>query len=195
MDIEIGVGHNTCNGVLCKWFEQVCEPCVVCHEWLLKSGVPHKYTLRRGGELIPPHIRDEEGAGEERSSEGGGDGEPPIPAHESVYELTLTSTEDDPYYLRMTLERIEKSAMFEIVHYEACIELTKAGLPHLHAILYSKRKTLDASKLKKMFKYRAELKKVRNEIAFINYIKKEDGNPIVYDYCSKKGIPQIWKKC
>lgn len=118
---------------------------------------------------------------------------PPIPVHDSVYELTLTSVDDDVYYLRTVFHKIVASAQFDVVFWKACVELTKSGLPHIHAILYSTRKYLDASKIKKMFKYRYELKRVRDEVAFNNYILKEDGNPIISNYCEKKGIPQIWQ--
>lgn len=160
----------------------------VCQQWhpIIPTGI------RPREEKATP-FRDEEGVGRDEVP-GGGDGDPPIPAHESVYEFTLTTTVDDPYQLRMVLDRIAKSAAYEIVHLKACIELTKAGLPHLHAILYSTRKLLDASKIKRWTPYRYELKKVYREEAFLNYIKKENGNPIISDYCSKKGIPQFWEK-
>lgn len=111
---------------------------------------------------------------------------------ESSYELTLTTTEDDPYYLRESLTKIVQSAMFEIHSYEACIELTDAGLPHIHAVLYSKKKYLDATKIKSKFKYRYELKRVRSLPDYLNYIKKEAANPIISEYCTRKGIQQFW---
>lgn len=118
--------------------------------------------------------------------------QPLPPGVVSVYELTLTTPEDDPYYLRESFQKIVSSAMYEVHSFEACIELTKEGLPHIHAVLYSKNKYCDASKLKTKFKYRAELKRVRKIDNYLNYIKKEDGNPIIVDYCAKKGIPQFW---
>lgn len=114
------------------------------------------------------------------------------PGTESVYELTLTSPDDDVYYLRQSLQKIVESRMFEVISFKACVELTQAGLPHIHAILYSKKKFLDATKIKTKFKHRAELAKVRNLNNYLIYIHKEDGNPIIQDYCQKKGIPQFW---
>lgn len=119
--------------------------------------------------------------------------EPPKPEKDgSVYELTLTSPDDDVYYLRETLSKIVASKMFDVIRWQACIELTKTGLPHIHAILYSHKKYLDGTKIKKMFRHRYELSRVRSEEKYLLYIKKEITNNIVIDYCAKKGIPQIW---
>lgn len=112
--------------------------------------------------------------------------------YESIYELTLTTTVDDPYDLRSTLASVVKSAMFDVTYYQACLELTKNAMPHIHAIIYSSRKYLDASKVKRFTKYRYELKRVRSEEAFINYIKKSLGDKDIQQYCERKGIPQIW---
>lgn len=111
----------------------------------------------------------------------------------SAYEFTLTSTVDDPYYLRESFSKIVNSAMFEVSAWEACIELTKNGMPHIHGIVYSKRKYLDGTKIKTKFKYRYEFKRVKMMTNYLNYIKKEDGNKVIQDYCTKKGIPQFWK--
>jgi len=113
--------------------------------------------------------------------------------YESLYELTLTTTLDDPYELRMSLDRISKSAMFDVKGYIACIELTKNSLPHIHALLFSTRKYIDGSKIKKLYKYRYECKRVRMPKNYYDYINKESSNPIVIDYCTKKGIPQLWE--
>lgn len=118
---------------------------------------------------------------------------PGIPAHESVYELTLTTTKDDPYELRTFLKKVCKSKMFNIVYWKASIELTKARLPHIHAILYSSNKYCDATKIKALkYPYRYEFQKVRDEDAYNNYIIKEKYNVDVNMYCDQKGIPQIW---
>lgn len=116
-----------------------------------------------------------------------------IPEHKSVYELTLTTTKDDPYELRAYLNKIVRSRMFGVVKWKACYELTEAGMPHIHAILYSENKYCDATKIKALkFPYRYELKPVRSLHGFNNYILKEKNNPIVIEYCAKKGIPQIF---
>ena len=118
---------------------------------------------------------------------------PGIPEHESVYELTLTTTKDDPYELRAFLKKVCKSKMFNIVYWKASIELTKAGLPHIHAILYSSNKYCDATKIKALkYPYRYEFIKVRDENAYNNYIIKEKYNVDINMYCERKGIPQIW---
>lgn len=112
----------------------------------------------------------------------------------SVYELTLTSTKDDPYELRQWFVKIVASAMFEVKYWEACIELQKNGNPHIHAVLYSNKKHCDQSKVKKLgFPYRYEMKIVRNLDKYLVYMKKDLGDNIVNAYCSIKGIPQYWK--
>lgn len=111
---------------------------------------------------------------------------------ESAYEVTLTTTKDDPYELRQFIKKIADSAMFSVVDMPYCIELTEAGMPHIHAILYSKKRFIDASKIKKLgFPYRYECKRVKNLDAYKNYIMKEKENPIIIDYCLKKGIEQF----
>lgn len=114
------------------------------------------------------------------------------PPHESVYELTMTTPNDDPYQLRQAFQAICDSAMVDCAMAYACIELTKAGLPHIHAIVYSRKKYLDAGKLKRFHPHRYELKRVRQLDNYINYIQKEFGNPSIEDYCLKKGVPQFW---
>lgn len=114
---------------------------------------------------------------------------------ESVYELTLTTTKDDVYELRDALKKVAASAMFEVIKYEACIELQANGMPHVHAIIYSKKKFLDATKIKGKpvnFPYRYQLKKVRKLANYLNYIKKEDGNVDIKAYCEAKGVDQFW---
>lgn len=116
----------------------------------------------------------------------------PVPPHESVYELTLTTNVDDVYALKEAFQKISNSNMFEVAMSYACVELTKEGLPHIHAVLYSNKKYLDATKVKQFWKLRYELKRVRKIDNYLNYIKKEDGNPIIVDYCARKGIDQFW---
>lgn len=111
---------------------------------------------------------------------------------ESAYEVTLTTTKDDPYELRQWIQKIAKSAMYEVIDMPYCIELTQAGLPHIHAILYSKKKFIDGTKIKKLkFPYRYECKRVKDLAAYKNYIIKEKNNPIIIEYCLKKGISQF----
>lgn len=109
----------------------------------------------------------------------------------SVYELTLTTDKDEPQYLVDSFKKIVDSKMNGVISYKSCIELTKAGLPHIHAVIYSSKKTLDSSKIKRWYKYRFELQKVRSHDAYINYIMKEKNNPIVIEYCKNKKIDQF----
>lgn len=118
-----------------------------------------------------------------------------VPANtRSIYELTLTSPVDDPHFLRQKLDLICKSNMFEVISYIGAFELTQARLPHIHAILYSKRKFLDASKMKKMFPHRMEIKKVRDHQAYLNYIFKEKDNPDIIQYCQDKNVTQLFEE-
>lgn len=112
--------------------------------------------------------------------------------YKSVYEVTLTTTKDDPYELRQWVQKIAESKMFGVVDMPYCIELTEAGMPHVHAILYSNKKFIDSSQIKKLkFPYRYECKRVKNLAAYKNYILKEKDNPIIIDYCNRKGIEQF----
>lgn len=114
---------------------------------------------------------------------------------EGIYELTLTTTQDDPAELQRWLSKIMSSAMFDVVHWQACLELTEAGMPHIHAVVYSRKKYLDASKVKRLkFPYRYELKRVRDVERYLIYIRKESGNPIIEAYCAAKGVAQFWDK-
>lgn len=117
----------------------------------------------------------------------------PIPEYKSVYELTLTTTKDDPYELREFLRKVCRSKMYNVVHWKACFELTGAGLPHIHAILYSSNEYCDGTKIKALkFPYRYEFQCVRNLAAYNNYIIKEENNIDVSIYCQAKGIKQIF---
>lgn len=117
---------------------------------------------------------------------------PDIPAYQSYYEVTLTSTKDDPYELRQWVSKIAKSKMFGSKDMPYCIELTKRGLPHIHALLCSDKKYIDSTKIKSLgFPYRYTCDRVKNLDAFNNYINKEKNNPLIIDYCKRKGIPQF----
>lgn len=116
----------------------------------------------------------------------------PQPDHTSYYEITLTTTKDDPYELRQWVQTIAKSKMFQCRDMPYCIELTKAGLPHIHAILCSEKKYIDATKIKSLgYPYRYSCSRVRNLEAFTNYINKEKNNISTIEYCNKKGINQF----
>lgn len=127
---------------------------------------------------------------------------PPLPVevvdkfqpYQSLYELTITIDIDDVYTLRESFNKIVRSAMFEVCGYIACIELTKSGLPHIHALLFSRLQYIDGSKIKKIYKYRYQCKKVRMPGNYHDYINKERDNPVVNEYCLKKGVPQIWEE-
>lgn len=112
----------------------------------------------------------------------------------SVYELTLTTTKDDPYELRMYFDKICKSKMFGVKAFKACMELQQNGNPHIHAMLWSSKKVLNSNhiKAKIKFPYRFTLAFVRRQQNFYNYILKEKDSPNIIEYCLKKGIPQIW---
>lgn len=112
--------------------------------------------------------------------------------YEGLYELTLTTNKDDPHELKELFGRITRSAMFAVKGYIACIELTKAGLPHIHALLFSSKKYIDASKIKSMYPYRYECKRVRLPGRYYEYINKDVESAATIDYCKAKGIVQVW---
>ena len=112
----------------------------------------------------------------------------------SVYELTLTTTKDDPYELRQYFKKICDSKMFDVKAFKACVELQKNGMPHIHAMLWSGKKVLNSNHIKAKIKYpyRFSLKFVVRQLNYYNYILKEKDSIDIIDYCNKKGIPQIW---
>lgn len=114
-----------------------------------------------------------------------------VPAAQSVYELTLTTGRDDPLALDAAMKKILKSKMFRIIAYQYAFELTQKGLPHVHAILYSGKRFMDATKMGTFWQERFELKKVISEKHYINYIFKEKNNKLVIDYCRKRKIDQF----
>lgn len=113
----------------------------------------------------------------------------------SVYELTLTTTKNDPQELLVYLTKITASRMFSVLGYKACFELTKAGLPHIHVMLWSGKDYLNVAHIREKIKfpYRFELKRVRLQQNFYNYIHKELGNKEVEAYCNNHNISQIWE--
>lgn len=122
-----------------------------------------------------------------------------VPLYEaaSVYELTMTSTKDDPYELRQFFSKIVQSKMFDVKHWEAVFELQKNGNPHIHACIWSSKKYCDGSKIKGKginFPYRYEFKRVRDVDKYLLYMKKDLANNITIDYCAKKGIEHYWTK-
>lgn len=111
----------------------------------------------------------------------------------SIYELTLTTGKDDPKALISAIDKILKSKMVSSLQSAYSVELTKAGLPHIHAIVYSSRRFIDASKIKSFWQERFELKKVISEEHYLNYILKEKNNPVIIEYCKKHNILQFSK--
>lgn len=111
--------------------------------------------------------------------------------YKSVYELTITSVSVDPSRIVSELDRVVNSVQSSVVNYHACIELTQAGMPHIHAILYSSLKYINQSKLKRFIQDRYSCKLVRDEKKFLAYIHKEKGNHIVEAYCTRHNVPQF----
>lgn len=106
--------------------------------------------------------------------------------------VTLTTDIDEPHALIAAADKIIKSNMFDIRHYWYAVELTKAGLPHIHMLIGSHAKRFDASKIKSFWKKRYECVKPIDKTgdAYYKYLFKEINNPIVIDYCIKHGIAQ-----
>lgn len=173
------IDNMGCHGINCKWFTEVCPPCERCHLLLLKLNVPHRW-VEPLPVVDPPCI--------------GGELHPDIPIHSSVYHLTLTSNVDDPYEIRNTFHKFIKSAQVEAVYWIAALELTKAGLPHIHVVIYSARKYVDVKKISqaKYFRGRFQLNTVRNLDNYLLYINKNFRSLITEEYCARKGVPQFW---
>lgn len=111
--------------------------------------------------------------------------------YDSMYELTLTTTDPDPSVLIRNFLKVVNSAMFAVKGYIYCVELTKAGLPHIHAMLFCTRKYIDSSKIKKLYGYRYSCSRVKNARHYYDYIGKEKENPEVQAYCDAHHIQQI----
>lgn len=122
---------------------------------------------------------------------GRGDGlsQPPSTV---AYELTLTTTKDDPYELRQILATVVSKPMFGVKSWGACFEQQKNGMPHIHAVLYTENKYMDVTKMKRYIPYRFECKRVRDLNKYLNYIQKDSGVPSILEYCARKGIDQFW---
>lgn len=156
----------------------------VIDDWINEQA----HAMRENAKPNPPRDR----APGEMAEGHRGDGSPPHKT-KHVYELTLTSDKDDIYDMRTALDKIVKSKMFDVKAFNACVELTQNHLPHIHAILWMDCKYVDVSKVKKFWPKRYEFKPVRMIDNYLNYIQKENGNPIIQEYCANKGIPQFWK--
>ncbi|AUM61759.1 Rep [uncultured virus] len=169
------IGGNMCDDCFAKGLKQEREK-LNCdlRKWLIDTGI-----VKEAKPVPPiqafPEIEDVQGVN-------------------SVYELTLTTTKDDPYELRQYLDKIVKSKMFDVKAFKACMELQENGNPHIHAMLWSGKKVLNSNhiKTKIKFPYRFTLKFVRRQQNYYNYILKEKDSPIIIEYCQRKGIPQEW---
>lgn len=111
-----------------------------------------------------------------------------------IREITLTQPAEskDPYDLLNTMRRIVQSAMFSIVWWLACIELTDKGTPHIHMLIGSNAKYFNASKIKYFHKYRFECAPVRDIKKYIEYIYKEKNDRLHIEFCLQKGIDQFY---
>lgn len=112
----------------------------------------------------------------------------------SAYEVTLTSTKDDPKELRDYLKKIVESKMYSVKAWEACIELQENGNPHIHAVIYSDKKYCDGTKVKSRIKfpYRYKFARVRSIENYLKYIHKENDNLVIQEYCERHAIPQFF---
>lgn len=112
----------------------------------------------------------------------------------SIYELTLTvPSVDDLKELIDGFYKIITSKMYEIHYYEGCIELTKAGVPHIHAMLVCGNKTPKASTIKKLYKYRFTCQKARMPDAFREYVWKGWGDFLIKNFCEDYNIRQFFR--
>lgn len=117
---------------------------------------------------------------------------PPKLKKPNAYELTLTTEVDEPQKIVDSLYKIVESKMMpEILSWSACLELTKNKLPHIHCYIETTG-VIQPSKVKKLYKKRYSLSKVRNRGAFLAYIEKEKNNEEVINYCIEKKCQQFY---
>lgn len=110
----------------------------------------------------------------------------------NFYEITLTTAGDDPQKLVDSMYKIVESKMTPVAKsWKACLELTAAKKPHIH-MLYETEGVVLPSRIKKLFKERFSCSKVRNLQAFEEYIKKEESNIDVINYCKLKECQQFY---
>lgn len=110
------------------------------------------------------------------------------------WELTITQSPDrghDVSAMLSFLNKIAESKMYKVDDYFACIELTKEGIPHIHAILGSSLKTWDISKMRPWYDQRFECKRVRELPYYCDYIMKEANNNDVMEFCRQYNIDQF----
>lgn len=115
----------------------------------------------------------------------------------NYYEITLTTVDDEPQKIIEKMHKILTSKMLpKIDRWEACLELTAQGKPHLHILAETEGRILP-SRIKKIYKERFTCTKVRNLEAFRKYIKKEEQNEAVINYCLNKKCDQFYssEKC
>lgn len=110
----------------------------------------------------------------------------------SYYELTLTiPTAQDHAELFTGLRRLLSSKMVGMLSFEACLELTKKGVPHIHALIYSEKRYINASKLK--YPHRFSCSAVRSVPQFRAYIYKYRGREDIARYCELFNLPQFFR--
>lgn len=109
----------------------------------------------------------------------------------SAWELTITTDIDEPHIILAEFNKFVSIKMFDIVRYYGQFELTQIGLPHIHAVIFSKKKTLDVTKVKRYFKKRISFSRVRDLQKWLEYIKKSSEDILIKDYCVDHNIDQI----
>lgn len=109
----------------------------------------------------------------------------------SAWELTITTDIDEPQIILAEFNKFVSIKMFDIVRYYGQFELTQAGLPHIHAVILSEKKSIDVSKVKRYFKKRISFSRVRDLQKWIEYIKKNSEDILIKDYCVEHNIEQI----
>lgn len=106
------------------------------------------------------------------------------------WELTLTTDVNDPHTLLSDFRRIVSSKMFIISSYYAVIELTKVGIPHIHAYIESTK--INASRIRKLYKKRFTLSRVRNLKAYKDYLDKDKDDIILVNYLKEKKLSRVY---
>lgn len=116
----------------------------------------------------------------------------------TAFEVTLTVPPDDSTVIMIkTLAdgfyKILGSKMWDIVYYEACVELTKAGIPHIHAIVVCGGRPLKAANAKKLYPHRMSVTRAKDLVALRDYVWKGWGNISEKNFCDDHNIRQFFR--
>lgn len=119
---------------------------------------------------------------------------PQGPVHE--FTLTVPSGESHPEMIKTLADgfyKVISSKMWDVAYYEACVELTKAGIPHIHAIVVCDAKPMKAANAKKLYPHRLSVTRAKDVTALRDYVWKGWGDFLIKNYCDNHYIRQFFR--